>query len=74
MHARASELQPAARPAICGCESPICPAQHPARSRSTASSAPGASELSWLAARRARIGFTATLVRQRVVRRHPRHA
>ena len=74
MDLRASDAAPIQSQAICCCESPICPADHPSRYVPGMTDAPGAPDLSWLAARRARVGLTAALVRNRVIRRYPRHA
>jgi hypothetical protein len=74
MDTRASDVTPVPQ-IICCCESPICSNDHPARYQPLPLDGPGAPDLSWLlAARRSRVGMAAAVVRQRVVRRTPRHA
>jgi hypothetical protein len=74
MDTRASDVTPITQ-IICCCESPICSADHPARYQPLPLDGPGAPDLAWLlAARRSRVGMAAAMVRQRVVRRTPRHA
>ena len=74
MQTRASDVTPTTQ-IICCCESPICPSDHPARYQPLPLDGPGAPDLSWLlAARRSRVGLAAAMVRQRVIRRTPRHA
>jgi hypothetical protein len=74
MDTRAPDVTPKTQ-IICCCESPICSADHPARYQPLPLDGPGAPDLSWLlAARRSRVALAASVVRQRVVRRTPRHA
>jgi hypothetical protein len=74
MEPRASDVTPITQ-IICCCESPICSSDHPARYQPLPLDGPGAPDLAWLlAARRSRVGMAAAIVRQRVVRRTPRHA
>ena len=69
MDTRASDVTPIQSSAICCCESPICPADHPSRYVAGMTDVPGGPDLSWLSTRRARVGLSAAFVRSRVVRR-----